>query len=70
MREVMQGYGQTIRYMLEVIQTAGPFIRIVGFSAGVTTAHTFVSLQNVEHPPSSCKTSRSIQVYVLSIFKP
>jgi hypothetical protein len=42
--EVMQGYGQTIRYMLEVIQTAGPFIGIVGFSAGATTAHTLVSL--------------------------
>jgi hypothetical protein len=44
MTEVMQGYGQTIRYMLEVIQTAGPFIGIVGFSAGATTAHTLVSL--------------------------
>jgi Serine hydrolase (FSH1) len=44
MTEVMQGYGQTIRYMLEVIRTAGPFIGIVGFSAGATTAHTLVSL--------------------------
>lgn len=33
MTEVMQGYGPTIRYMLEVIQMAGPFIGIVGFSA-------------------------------------
>jgi hypothetical protein len=44
MTEVMQGYEPTIRYMLEVIRTAGPFIRIVGFSAGATTAHTLVSL--------------------------
>jgi len=44
MIEVMQGYGQTIRYILEVIRTAGPFIGIVGFSAGATTAHTLVSL--------------------------
>jgi len=44
MTEVMQGYGPTIRYMLEVIRTAGPFIGIVGFSAGATTAHTLVSL--------------------------
>lgn len=42
--EVMQGYGPTMRYILEVIQTAGPFIGIVGFSAGATTAHTLVSL--------------------------
>jgi len=44
MTEEMQGYGPTIRYMLEVIRTAGPFIGIVGFSAGATTAHTLVSL--------------------------
>ncbi|KAL5323680.1 hypothetical protein ACEPPN_008220 [Leptodophora sp. 'Broadleaf-Isolate-01'] len=44
MTEVMQGYELAIRYMLEVIQTAGPFIGIVGFSAGATTAHTLVSL--------------------------
>lgn len=44
MTEVMRGYGQTIRYMLEVIRTAGPFIGIVGFSAGAATAHTLVSL--------------------------
>ncbi len=44
MTEVMQGYGQTIRYILEVIRTAGPFIGIVGFSAGATTAHILVSL--------------------------
>jgi hypothetical protein len=44
MTEVMQGYGPTIRYMLEIIRTAGPFIGIVGFSAGATTAHTLVSL--------------------------
>jgi hypothetical protein len=44
MTEVMQGYGPTIRYMLEVIRTAGPFIGIVGFSAGAATAHTLVSL--------------------------
>lgn len=42
--EVMQGYGQTIRYMLEVIRTAGPFIGIVGFSAGAATAHILVSI--------------------------
>ncbi|KAH8653987.1 serine hydrolase FSH [Tricladium varicosporioides] len=48
--EVMQGYGSTIRYMLEVIRTAGPFIGIVGFSAGATTAHTLVSL--AEHRAS------------------
>ena len=34
MTEVMQGYGPTIRYMLKVIQMAGPFMEIVGFSAG------------------------------------
>ena len=44
MTEVMQGYGPAIRYMLEVIRTEGPFIGIVGFSAGVTIAHTLVSL--------------------------
>ena len=44
MTEVMQGYGPAIRYMLEVIRTEGPFIGIVGFSAGATTAHTLVSL--------------------------
>ena len=42
--EVMQGYGQTIRYVLEAIRTAGPFIGIIGFSAGATAAHTLVSL--------------------------
>ena len=42
--EVMQGYGQTIGYILEVIRTAGPFIGIIGFSAGATAAHTLVSL--------------------------
>lgn len=40
----MQGYGQAIRYILEAIQTAGPFIGIIGFSAGAATAHTLVSL--------------------------
>ncbi|KAH8650369.1 serine hydrolase-domain-containing protein [Tricladium varicosporioides] len=44
MTEAMQGYEQTIRYMLEVIRTAGPFIGVVGFSAGAATAHTLVSL--------------------------
>jgi hypothetical protein len=40
----MQGYRQTIRYILEVIRTAGPFIRIIRFSAGAVTAHILVSL--------------------------
>lgn len=44
MTEVMEGYGQTIRYILEVIQMTGPFIGIVGFSASVATAHILVSL--------------------------
>jgi hypothetical protein len=69
MTEVMQGYKPTIRYILEVIRTAGPFIGIVGFSAGATTAHTLVSLAERRDPPSSCKTCRSIQVYVLSAFQ-
>ena len=44
MTEVMHSYGQTIRYLLEVIRTIGPFIGIVGFSASVATAYTLVSL--------------------------
>jgi hypothetical protein len=44
MTEVMQGYGQTIRYMLEVIRTAGPFIGIIRFSTSATTAYTLISL--------------------------
>jgi hypothetical protein len=50
MTEVIQGYKQTICYMLKVIRTAGPFIRIVGFSADATTAYTLVSL--AEHRAS------------------
>jgi hypothetical protein len=46
----MQGYRQTIRYMLEVIRTAGLFIGIVRFSAGIATAYTLVSL--AEHQAS------------------
>jgi hypothetical protein len=34
MTEVMQGYAETIRYMLEIIRTVGPFVGIVGFSEG------------------------------------
>jgi hypothetical protein len=49
--EVMQGYKPTIRYILKVIQTAGPFIGIVGFSAGATTAHTLVSLAERQASP-------------------
>jgi hypothetical protein len=44
MTDVMQGYRQTIRYMLEVIRTTGPFIGIVGFSASAAIAYTLVSL--------------------------
>jgi hypothetical protein len=44
MTEVMQGYEPTIRYILGVIRTAGPFIGIVGFSTGATTAYILVSL--------------------------
>ncbi|PVH69113.1 hypothetical protein DL98DRAFT_626577, partial [Cadophora sp. DSE1049] len=51
MTEVMQGYGQTIRYMLEVIRTAGPFIGIVGFSAGAAAAHTLLSLSERRASP-------------------
>ena len=55
MTEVMQGYGTTIRYMLEVIQMAGPFIEIVGFSAGATTAHTLVPLTERRGSPELMK---------------
>jgi hypothetical protein len=44
MTEVIQGYKQTICYMLNIIWTVGLFIRIVGFSAGITTAYILVSL--------------------------
>jgi len=44
MTEVIQGYTQTIRYMLEVIRTAGPFIGIIAFSASIATAYILVSL--------------------------
>jgi hypothetical protein len=40
----MQSYGQTICYMLDTIRTAGPFIGIFRFSAGVATAYILVSL--------------------------
>jgi hypothetical protein len=56
MTEVMQGYRQTIRYMLEVIRTAGPFIGIVGFSASATTAHTLVSLAERRASPELMQT--------------
>ena len=56
MTEVMQGYGPTIRYMLNVIQMAGPFIGIVGFSAGATTAHTLVSLAERRASPELLQT--------------
>jgi hypothetical protein len=51
MTEVMQGYGPTIRYMLKVIQMAGPFIGIVGFSIGATIAYIFVSLTECRVSP-------------------
>lgn len=63
-KEVMQGHAETIRYMFEIIRTAGPFIGIIGFSAGATTAHTLVSLterraspelmQELQIDPSVC----------------
>jgi hypothetical protein len=56
MTEVMHGYEPTIRYMLEVIRTAGPFIGIVGFSAGATTAHTLVSLAERRASPELMQT--------------
>jgi hypothetical protein len=72
--EVMQDYGPTIRYMLEVIRIAGPFIGIVGFSAGATTAHTLVSLaerraspelmQNLQIDPNVCYLNSSLDLKV------
>jgi hypothetical protein len=70
----MQDYGPTIRYMLEVIRIAGPFIGIVGFSAGATTAHTLVSLaerraspelmQNLQIDPNVCYLNSSLDLKV------
>ena len=44
MTEVIQGYRPMIRYILEGIRIAGPFIGIVRFSASIAIAHTLVSL--------------------------
>jgi hypothetical protein len=70
--EVMQGYAETIRYMLEMIRTTGPFVGIVGFSAGATVAHTLVSLaerraspelmQKFQIDPTVCSFCISIPV--------
>jgi hypothetical protein len=74
MTEVMQGYGQTIRYMLEVIRTAGPFIGIIGFFAGAAIAYTLVSLaerqalpelmQNLQIDPSVCSFYFSTLIWI------
>jgi hypothetical protein len=71
MTEVMQGYGQTIRYMLDVIRTAGPFIGIVGFSAGAATAHTLISLAERRASPELMKNfqidSRVCSFYISTL---
>jgi hypothetical protein len=67
----MQGYKQTIRYMLNVIQTAGPFIRIVGFSADVATAYILVSLAEQRASPELMKNfqinSRVCSFYISTL---
>jgi hypothetical protein len=43
-KDEIGGFEESIRYLLRIIRSEGPFVGIVGFSTGATTALTLVSL--------------------------
>ena len=40
----IEGFTESLQYLLRFLQTEGPFVGIVGFSSGATTASILVSL--------------------------